>query len=613
MRTAPTYPADMRLRAAGRAGALGATATVVAAALLAVLLLGGATPAGAHATLIGTVPAADGVVDAVPEAVELRFDEPVEVVDDAVQVFGPDGARVDQGVVERQDGGATLVAPIDAVEQGTYTVAWRVTSEDSHTLSGSFVFHDGTRTGAVAVDDGGSTATDVIGGIGRWLGLAGTMTVIGAVAVALLLGRPVRVRDRDGGDVPAGGAVGGGTATETTGGTGTADAALDPATGAGGTATLAGTADVRPPAITATGVDDARALLRVLAVAGGAVGAVGAFVALLAILAEGAGRNVYDALALVTEAAPDTRTGQLALVRVGLGLATTVAALVPVVWRRLPGLVLALAAATAVVTTIAGHSWTAPDRWVAVVSDLAHLGAVSVWVGGLVALLAVLPLLASDDRARLATRFSAMALVAVVVVAVSGTVSGWQQVRTLDGLTSTSYGRLLLAKVAGFAVLVVLGWANRARLVPLVRRTVAPLRRSLRIELAVAAVVLALTAALVHQPPARTSASDGPYDTSVEADGGELLSATVEPAQAGSNDIHLYFTDPAGAPLGVDAVQVTAATTDVPARRLQVTPVTPDHVTVAGASLPSPGTWTIEVTAVQAGEPLVFTFEVPIS
>ena len=322
---------------------------------------------------------------------------------------------------------------------------------------------------------------------------------------------------------------------------------------------------------------------------------------------------MYDALALVTEAAPDTRTGQLALVRVGLGLATAVAALVPVVWRRLPGLVLALAAATALVTTIAGHAWTAPERWVAVVSDLAHLGAVSVWVGGLVALLAVLPLLASDDRARLAARFSAVALVAVVVVAVSGTVSGWQQVRTLDGLTSTSYGRLLLAKVAGFAVLVVLGWANRARLVPLVRRTVAPLRRSLRIELAVAAVVLALTAALIHQPPARTSASDGPYDTSVEADGGELLSATVEPAEAGSNDIHLYFTDPAGTPLGVDAVQVTAATTDVPARRLQVTPVTPDHVTVAGASLPSPGTWTIEVTAVQAGDPLVFTFEVPIS
>jgi hypothetical protein len=46
---------------------------------------------------------------------------------------------------------------------------------------------------------------------------------------------------------------------------------------------------------------------------------------------------------------------------------------------------------------------------------------------------------------------------------------------------------------------------------------------------------------------------------------------------------------------------------------LQVTPITTNHVTVAGASLPTAGTWVIEVTAVQAGQPLVFTIEVPIA
>jgi hypothetical protein len=56
-----------------------------------------------------------------------------------------------------------------------------------------------------------------------------------------------------------------------------------------------------------------------------------------------------------------------------------------------------------------------------------------------------------------------------------------------------------------------------------------------------------------------------------------------------------------------------SATTAVPARGLPVTPVTADHVTVAGGSLPSPGTWTIAVTAVRAGTPLDFTFEVPIT
>ena len=188
----------MRLRAPRRACLLGGAASALATGLLAATLLaGGAAPAGAHATLIGTVPAADGVVDAVPAAVELRFDEPVELVDDAVQVFGPDGDRVDQGTVETRDAGATLVAPIGGDAQGTYTVAWRVTSEDSHTLSGSFVFHNGTRTGAVDVDDGNSTATDIFGGVARWLGFAGTMTAIGAAAVALLLPRPASGRRQD--------------------------------------------------------------------------------------------------------------------------------------------------------------------------------------------------------------------------------------------------------------------------------------------------------------------------------------------------------------------------------------------------------------------------------
>src|SRR5918994_6365179 len=52
---------------------------------------------------------------------------------------------------------------------------------------------------------------------------------------------------------------------------------------------------------------------------------------------------------------------------------------------------------------------------------------------------------------------------------------GWEQVRTFDGLTSTTYGQLLLAKVGGFLALVAVGWANRSRLVPLAGRTVAPL------------------------------------------------------------------------------------------------------------------------------------------
>ena len=615
-----------------------ACAVVALVALALTLMFGNAPSAGAHATLVGTVPADDGVVDTVPDVVELRFDEPVVTTDDAVQVFGPGGQRVDRGTVETVDGGATLRAPVGADEQGTYTVAWRVTSEDSHTLTGSFVFHNGTRTGAVDVSRvGGDTATDVAGGIGRWLGYAGTLAAVGAAALALLLprsrpwGRGAAAASPGGGTAPPAGGrdAPGGWGTGRRAGTGIGPPGPAEPAGAGGSVALAegggagdgnrgdGVHGGRGPDETnaATVTTTAMARLRTLALAGALVGAVGALVALVAMLAESAGRDLVDAVGLVADLAPDTRTGRLGLLRVALGLAAASAAAIVPVWRRSPVPVLVLGGGALAATALAGHAWTAPDRWMAAASDLIHQGAVAVWAGGLLALLVALPVVpTAHDRLRLASRFSGVAVAAVAVVALSGTVSGWQQLGGLGDLTSTGYGRLLLAKVAGFAVLVALGWLNRSRLVALVERTAAPLQRSLRVEVVVAAVVLALTAALVHQPPARTESRAEPFDTTATADGGQVVSATVEPAAAGPNDIHLYFYAGSGnEPLAVDAVQVTAATADVPARRLQVTPITTNHVTVAGASLPSAGTWIVEVTAVQAGQPLVFTIEVPIA
>jgi copper transport protein len=621
-----------------------ACAAIAVVALALALLFGNAPSAGAHATLVGTVPAADGVVDAVPDVVELRFDEPVETTDDAVQVFGPGGDRVDRGSVEAVDGGATLRAPVDGDEQGTYTVAWRVTSEDSHTLTGSFVFHNGTRTGAVDVSGaggGGDTVTDVVGGVGRWLGYAGTLAAVGAATLALLLRRtgtggggspatsppggtaPLAAGSDDPGarppgdgewpgPRPAGAGDVGSPARAGVGRTAVALAEGDEADGGDGARDDRG----RAPGATAAATDaTAMARLRTVALAGALVGATGALVALVAMLAESAGRDLAAAVGLVAELAPDTRTGRLGLLRVALGLAAASAAALVPVWRRSPVPVLVLGGGALATTALAGHAWTAPARWLAAASDLVHLGAVSVWTGGLLALLVALPLVpTASDRLRLASRFSGLAVAAVAVVALSGTLSAWQQLDGPGDLTATGYGRLLLAKLAGFVVLVTLGWVNRSRLVALVGRTVAPLQRTLRVEVVVAAVVLALTAALVHQPPARTESRPEPVDTTATADGGEVLSATVEPATAGPNDIHLYFYAGSGnEPLAVDAVQVTAATADVPARRLQVTPITTNHVTVAGASLPSAGTWVIEVTAIQAGQPLLFTIEVPIA
>jgi copper transport protein len=521
-------------------------ALVFGALVAAGLLVGTfASPAAAHATLLETIPANDAVLDQAPPEVVLRFDEPVEVADGAVRVLDLDGNRVNTGEVDIQDGGATLVVPIDAGERGTYTVAWRVVSEDSHNLSASFVFHVGERTGAVAVDEGDDTSVSVAAGIARWLALAATIVVIGAAAIAALATDEAHLRDR----------------------------------------------------------------LRRLVVVSSAAGVVGIALLLVTQAAEATGRSLGEALGSTLDQAFDTRTGVLTMWRLVLLAAAGLAAGVPALWRRTPLAAGAAGLGAAAVTSAAGHAWTVDQRWLAVTADVVHLGAVGLWVGGLVAL--AVGLRSAVEPARLVRRFSAAALACVVVVGVTGTISAVFQIRYLEAFTNTGYGQLVLAKVVGFVVLVGFGWWNRFDLLPRIERALATLMRSVRAEIAVAAVVLALTAVLVDQAPARSTYTE-PYGETIEA---EDLSVQLDvtPARAGTNDLHLYFFEPGGGePATVDAVQITAAVGDLPPRRIDVTPVTPTHVSAVGAALTAPGTWSVEVTAVHEGTPTTVTFEVPI-
>lgn len=506
-------------------------------------LAGAARPAMAHATLLSTVPTDDELLPSVPDTVELRFDEPVEVLDGAIRVFGPDGERVDLARVEPD--GAELSAPIDAAQRGTYTVAWRVLSEDSHNLSGSFVFHVGERSGAVAIDDSDDPLVDVAGTIGRLLALSGAVLVFGAGVVTMLAAKEERVAAR----------------------------------------------------------------LRPLVLGAAAGGVLGVALILVGRAAASSGRSLPDAISLTPDLATGSRTGLLTLGRALCLVAAGAFAVNVALWRRAAWVVLAATGAAIVLTTLAGHAWTAEERAIAVASDVTHQLAIGIWIGGAVALLAGLR--SSDNRGQLARRFSAVAVAAAGVVAVTGTISAFIQIGSFEALTSTGYGQLVIAKVIGFAVLVTFGWLNRRHLVPIAERAAAPLIRSLRWEVLVAAMVLTVTAVLIEQPPGRT-AVDRPFAATVTADDA-TLQVTVEPARTGPNDLHLYFYNAvSGEVLPVDAVEVTAGTTDIPPRRLDVVPITASHVSVLGATFTAVGTWDIAVTLVRAGQPTTFILEVPI-
>jgi hypothetical protein len=118
-----------------------------------------------------------------------------------------------------------------------------------------------------------------------------------------------------------------------------------------------------------------------------------------------------------------------------------------------------------------GHPSTSPAPWATVLSDAVHLGAMSVWLGGLVMLVCfLLPRGRPRELAAVLPVWSRWATVAVSVLAVAGIVQACLQLGTPAALVDTTYGRLVIVKVVAFAVVLAVASYSRAA----VRRSVLP-------------------------------------------------------------------------------------------------------------------------------------------
>jgi copper transport protein len=129
-------------------------------------------------------------------------------------------------------------------------------------------------------------------------------------------------------------------------------------------------------------------------------------------------------------------------------------------------------------------------------------------------------------------------------------------------------------------------------------------------EVVLAAVALGLTAALVGMVPAGTGGS-GVFSADHD-DAAGSVSVTVSPARAGANTMHIFFSDVDGRPRTVDVAEATVAIGDVPARRIELSPITRGHFSAYGFSLPDEGDWTVTITSVTRGVVATTSFEVPV-
>jgi cytochrome c oxidase assembly factor CtaG/putative copper export protein len=179
---------------------------------------------------------------------------------------------------------------------------------------------------------------------------------------------------------------------------------------------------------------------------------------------------------------------------------TTGAALV----RRRSGMV-ALAALSILAIlplSLAGHAADAASHDTAVNSLAVHLVSALVWVGGLLALAMLRPLL-GKALAVSVQRYSTLAGWCFAAVAVSGAANAWIRVGSIGNL-ATGYGALVILKVVALVALGLAGWLQRSRVVnriaadPLAGRLFA---RLALVELGVMGAAFALGTALAHSAP----------------------------------------------------------------------------------------------------------------
>ncbi len=385
--------------------------------VLVLLVLGSAAPASAHAALRSSDPGAGSVVGTAPRHITLTFTESVGLLDDSFRVYSPDNHRVELGEPQHADGASdTARAALPAgLADGTYTVAWRVVSADSHPVSGAFTFSLGAPSPTpppAPADHAEHPVTKSLYDTGRFLAY---------IAAALLIG------------------------------------------------TAAFTALCRPPDT---------APLRLPLLTGWWTLLIATSVLLVLRAPYENGTSPTTALDLRAFTGTLTgRPGLALLTRLAL-LLLTAAVLLPLARRGGPRARLAtgvtVSVALALTWAAAEHASAGIQVPAAMTSSVLHLLATACWLGGLAALLLTLYRAKTPPPPDTVARFSRLAFLSVTVLVVTGLYQSWRGLGSWPALTGSAYGRTLTAKLAAAVFLLAAAGLSRRWTTLLVTRASVP-------------------------------------------------------------------------------------------------------------------------------------------
>lgn len=411
----------------------------------------------AHAALRSSDPSAGSVLTAPPTRIRLVFSEALETSLSTVSLVLPDGRQMALAARADSSDRKILIAPVNGLAAGTYHVRWRAVSDDGHASSGSFEFQvaaqaDSSRAPAALTHAPGRGApTDTAA--------ATTIAIAGAPVLASVL------------------------------------------RGVGITALMLTTGMLF---FLAWGDAHEAARPRVAIGWLGLVAAVLLSAHFFVWLDHIAPGHQLDAAWI--QRAMQTLPARLELARVLL----TILALVGFALARRIGTSLLLATFALIVSGAIGHP-AAIQPPLAIPAKVIHLLAGALWGGGL-AWLITRERTNVEMYGREARRVSSAALLAVILIVLSGVAQALLFMYSPSDLIHTGYGIVLLLKVLGLLVLIGFGVYHRARVAEL-RGSLAghALSRTVRYEIAVFVIVGLLGALLAYIPPRPASAGTDSY------------------------------------------------------------------------------------------------------
>ncbi|HYL43112.1 MAG TPA: copper resistance protein CopC [Ktedonobacteraceae bacterium] len=342
-----------------------------------------------HAILLRSDPPDGSVLTRSPTSVHLWFSEPVQLVGEPITVLNPAGASVGLGAVHVR--GVELWMTINSSRAGTYLVSWQVISQDTDPTSGRFVFSIGTPGGMWmnTTSSGVSPQGLVLQVTARLLHFSGYALAFGVLAFLQLVLRPLGLARVE-----------------------TMQKWLWRLTSLGILALLC----AEPVSLFA----------QIASLGNGAF-----FDANFTgdLLASSFGRVLFQ------------RLGAALLLWVLVGIAKQGNG------RAVPA-ALVLGIALAFADDEASHAIRSNPLWLGLLSNAVHIAAMGIWVGGLVALLAIWRLKeVRSRRDEIISLFGRLAAASVAALVLSGAIMAWLHLTRLFDLFTTVYGWALTAKL----------------------------------------------------------------------------------------------------------------------------------------------------------------------